>query len=76
MVMRVHFPGGGTGVSSRHRSIRASTSSSCSGVGICAAKASVDLFGPQKDDFIPRVTDIISVGDVSCLATGGRIVFT
>jgi peroxiredoxin family protein len=47
-----------------------------SGAGIYACKASVDLFGLSKDDFIPQVTDIITVGEFYGLAGGGQIVFT
>ena len=34
-----------------------------SGAGLYACKASVDLFGLEKNDFIPQVNDIITVGD-------------
>ena len=47
-----------------------------SGAGIYACKASVDLFGLGKDDFIPQVTDIITVGEFYGLAAGGQIIFT
>jgi hypothetical protein len=39
-------------------------------------KASVDLFGLEKNDFIPQVQDIITVGEFYTLAAGGQIIFT
>ncbi len=39
-------------------------------------KASVDLFGLTKDDFIDQVKDIITVGEFYDLAAGGQIIFT
>jgi len=47
-----------------------------SGAGLYACKASVDLFGLTKDDFIPQVHDIITVGEFYGLAAGGQIIFT
>lgn len=47
-----------------------------SGAGLYACKASVDLFGLAKDDFIPQVKDIITVGEFFGLAAGGQIIFT
>ena len=47
-----------------------------SGAGLYACKASVDLFGLSKDDFIPQVMDIITVGEFYGLAAGGQIIFT
>ncbi len=47
-----------------------------SGAGLYACKASVDLFGLEKNDFIPQVTDIITVGEFYEKAAGGQIVFT
>ena len=47
-----------------------------SGAGLYACKASVDLFGLTKDDFIPQVQDIITVGEFYGLAAGGQIIFT
>jgi peroxiredoxin family protein len=47
-----------------------------SGAGLYACKASVDLFGLSKDDFIPQVEDIITVGEFYGLAAGGQIIFT
>jgi peroxiredoxin family protein len=47
-----------------------------SDAGLYACKASVDLFGLTRDDFIPQVTDIITVGEFYGLAAGGQIIFT
>jgi peroxiredoxin family protein len=47
-----------------------------SGAGLYACKASVDMFGLTKDDFIPQVLDIITVGEFYGLAGGGQIIFT
>jgi DNA-directed RNA polymerase specialized sigma24 family protein len=47
-----------------------------SGTGLYACQASVDLFGLTKDDFIPQVQDIITVGEFYGLAAGGQIIFT
>jgi peroxiredoxin family protein len=46
------------------------------GAGLYACKASVDLFGLEKNDFIPQVNDIITVGEFYELAAGGEIIFT
>ncbi len=46
------------------------------GCGLYACKASVDLFGLEKNDFIPQVQDIITVGDFYQIAAGGQIIFT
>ena len=46
------------------------------GCGIYACKASVDLFGLEKNDFIPQVEDIITVGEFYEKAAGGQIIFT
>jgi peroxiredoxin family protein len=46
------------------------------GAGLYACKASVDLFGMEKNDFIPQVQDIITVGEFYTLAAGGQIIFT
>jgi peroxiredoxin family protein len=46
------------------------------GAGLYACKASADLFGLEKDDFIPEVKDIITVGEFYGLAAGGQIIFT
>jgi peroxiredoxin family protein len=46
------------------------------GAGLYACKASVDLFGLEKNDFIPQVQDIITVGEFFDIAAGGQIIFT
>jgi peroxiredoxin family protein len=46
------------------------------GAGIYACKASVDLFGFTRDDFVPQVKDVITVGEFYEIAAGGQIVFT
>jgi peroxiredoxin family protein len=47
-----------------------------SGAGLYACKASVDLFGLTREDFIPQVRDVITVGEFYGLAAGGQIIFT
>jgi len=47
-----------------------------SGAKLWACKASVDMFDLTKDDFVPQVEDIITVGDFYGLAAGGQIIFT
>jgi peroxiredoxin family protein len=47
-----------------------------SGAGLYACRASVDMFGLTIEDFVPQVTDIISVGEFYNLAGGGQIIFT
>ncbi len=46
------------------------------GGGLYGCKASVDMFGLTKDDFIPQVQDIITVGEFYAMAEGGHIIFT
>ena len=46
------------------------------GAGMYACKASVDLFGLEKNDFIDQVQDIITVGEFYEHAAGGEIIFT
>jgi peroxiredoxin family protein len=46
------------------------------GAGLYACKASVDLFGLEKNDFIPQVADVITVGEFYAIAAGGHIIFT
>lgn len=46
------------------------------GAGMYACKASVDLFGMAKSDFIEQVHDIITVGEFYTMAAGGEIIFT
>ena len=47
-----------------------------SGAGIYGCKASVDMFGLGDDDFVPYLTDVITVGEFYETAAGGEIVFT
>ncbi len=47
-----------------------------SGASLYACKASVDMFGLTREDFIPQVEDIITVGEFYGLAAGGQIIFT
>ena len=47
-----------------------------SGAGLYACRASVDMFGLTMDDFVPQVSDIISVGEFYNLAAGSQIIFT
>jgi peroxiredoxin family protein len=46
------------------------------GAGMYACKASVDMFGLSKDDFVEQITDIITVGEFYEKAAGGQIIFT
>ena len=46
------------------------------GAGMFACKASVDMFGLTKDDFIEQISDIITVGEFYEKAAGGEIIFT
>lgn len=46
------------------------------GAGLYACKASVEMFGLDKDDFIDQVQDIITVGEFYEKAAGGQIIFT
>ena len=41
-----------------------------------ACKATVDMFHLTKDDFVPQVDRILTVGDFYELAAGGQIIFT
>ena len=47
-----------------------------SGAKLWACKATVDMFGLAKEDFVPQVEDVITVGDFYALAAGGEIIFT
>ena len=47
-----------------------------SGVHLYACKATVDMFDLTKDDFVPQVEEIISVGEFYEKAAGGQIIFT
>ena len=46
------------------------------GAGLFGCKASVDLFGLEKNDSIDQVQDIITVGEFYENAAGGHIIFT
>ncbi len=46
------------------------------GAGLYACKASVDLFGLDRADFVPQVKDVITVGEFYEIAAGGHIIFT
>lgn len=41
-----------------------------------ACKASVEMFDLTKDDFIPQVEGVITVGEFYQMAAGGQIIFT
>jgi peroxiredoxin family protein len=47
-----------------------------SGGRIYACLATVEMFGFTKDDFIPQVDDIITVGEFYEMAAGSQIIFT
>ena len=47
-----------------------------SGGNIYACLATVEMFGFTKDDFVPQVNDIITVGEFYEMATGSQIIFT
>ena len=47
-----------------------------SGAGLYACKASVDMFKLTKEDFVPQVDEIITVGEFYGLAGGAEIIFT
>jgi len=46
------------------------------GAGMYACKASVDMFGFSKDDFVDQIQDIITVGEFYEKAGGGQVIFT
>lgn len=46
------------------------------GTEIYACKATVDMFHLTKDDFIPQMDDIISVGEFYEKSAGAQIIFT
>ncbi len=46
------------------------------GAGMYACKASVDMFGFSRDDFVEQIEDIITVGEFYEKAAGGQIIFT
>ena len=47
-----------------------------SGAKLYACKASVEMFDLSREDFIPQVEGIITVGDFYQMAAGGQILFT
>ncbi len=47
-----------------------------SGARLFACKATVDMFHLTKQDFIPQLEDIITVGQFYEMAAGGEIIFT
>ena len=47
-----------------------------SGAKLYACKASVDMFGLEREDFIDDLEDVITVGEFYALAGGGQIIFT
>lgn len=47
-----------------------------SGAKLYACKASVDMFGLGRDDFIDDLAGIITVGEFYQMAAGGEIIFT
>ena len=46
------------------------------GAGLYAGEALVDLFGLEQDEFIPRVKDIVTVGELYGPVAGGHINLT
>ena len=46
------------------------------GAGLYACKASVVLFGLEKNDFIPQLQEVITVGEFHGIAAGDQIIFT
>ena len=47
-----------------------------SGAKLYACRASVDMFGLERDDFIDELEGIITVGEFYGIAAGGQIIFT
>ncbi|MGE5102246.1 MAG: DsrE/DsrF/DrsH-like family protein [Deltaproteobacteria bacterium] len=47
-----------------------------SGAKLYACKASVDMLGLDRDDFIDELEDVITVGEFYAMAGGGQIIFT
>ena len=47
-----------------------------SGAMLYACKASVDMFGLSRENFIDDIEDIITVGQFYQMAGGGQIIFT
>jgi peroxiredoxin family protein len=46
------------------------------GAGLYGCRASVDLFGYAREDFVSSVKDVISVGEFFAMSGGGQIIFT
>ncbi len=46
------------------------------GAGMYACKASVDMFDLSEEDFVPQISEIITVGEFYEIAAGGQIIFT
>jgi len=46
------------------------------GAGLYACLASVDLFKIKREELVPQVKDIITVGEFYEMADGGHIIFT
>jgi peroxiredoxin family protein len=47
-----------------------------SGAKLYACKASVDMFGLEREDFVDELEGIITVGEFYEMAGGGQIIFT
>ena len=47
-----------------------------SGAKLYACRASVDMFGLDREDFIDELEGIITVGEFYQIASGGQIIFT
>ena len=46
------------------------------GCGMFGCKATVDMFGLEKKDFVPELQEIITVGEFYEMSHGGHIIFT
>jgi peroxiredoxin family protein len=47
-----------------------------SGGALYGCQATVDMFGLERDDFVPLVDDVITVGEFYEMSAGGQIIFT
>ncbi len=47
-----------------------------SGANVYACKASVEMFGLEREDFIEELDGVITVGEFYEMAAGGQIIFT
>jgi peroxiredoxin family protein len=47
-----------------------------SGAGVYGCKATVDMFGLKREDFVDGITDVITVGEFYAMSAGGQIIFT